>query len=324
MTRTNLIAKVLLFIIVSSLAASPGYSQSSEDLMGRWEGVHYYGDTTRLYDGTLLVRATTIDSMKMILIVEQLQEGKFKGKVHEHFYSDPSGSYFNADVSGFISDEKIHFTSFEIKENKLPPGNRWCKPKATGVLVKNENFFVLQMSFESTLTCTVGPAILERKITENITETPTDLQQPAPQEKIITTQKSEKPAPVIQQKRDSSFITENFKRRNRSGNTTINVQSDSIQINFFDNGIVDGDSISVFINGHLKVAHVRLTTVVFTMNVQFEKGMDEIEVAMFAENLGSLPPNTALMQIVDGSKIHEAYLSSDTNSNAVIKIKRVK
>ncbi len=212
MTRRNLIAIALLFILLS-FVTSPIYSQSSEDLMGRWEGVHYYGDTTRLYDGTLLIRASTIDSMKMILIIEWLKEGKFKGKLHEQFYTDPS-SYFNADVSGFIEDEKIHFTSFEIKENKMPAGNRWCKPKATGVLAKNENFFLLQMSFQSTLTCTIGPAILEKKILENIPKTSTELQKPTSQEKIVTNQKSENSPPAIQQNQDSFFLTEKFKRWN--------------------------------------------------------------------------------------------------------------
>ncbi|MBC7826179.1 MAG: hypothetical protein H7122_00425 [Chitinophagaceae bacterium] len=322
MKKTNLFAIGLLFIF--SFTCFDIYSQSADDLKGRWEGVHYYGDTTRLYDGTLIVRASTIDSMKMILTIEQSQEGKFSGKLHEHFYSDPSGSYFNADVSGFIKNEKIHFTSFQIKERRMPEGNKWCKPTATGVLIKNENFFFLQMWFESSLTCTIGPAILQKRISENTTKAPIELQQPKPQEKIATTQKSESPPPAIKQKSDSSFIIENFRRRNRSGNSTIIVQSGSIKINFVDNGTVDGDSISVFINGRLEAAHVRLTTTAFTMNVQFESGIDEIEVAMFAENLGSLPPNTALMQIVDGKKVHQAYLSSDATSNAVIKIKKGK
>ena len=317
--KTKKLFAILLLSIFSSFVPSDIYSQSTEDLVGHWEGVHYYGDTTRLFDGSLIVRATTIDSMKMILTIGQLREGKFTGKLHEHFYSDPSGSYFNADVSGFINDDKIHFNSFDIKENKLPAGNRWCKPSATGVLVKNDNFFVLQMSFESTLTCTVGPAILERKILENMSNTSPGF----PLTKVVSDHPESFPAsPGL--KPDSSSIAEKFRTRNRLVKSTINVQSDSITINFFDNGTVDGDSISIFINGQLEAAHVRLTTSVYTMNVQFEDGTDEIEVAMFAENLGSLPPNTALMQIVDGSKIHQAYLSSDTTSNAVIKIKKVK
>jgi hypothetical protein len=312
--------KILLLSVFGNVVSPDSFSQSSEDLKGRWEGVHYYGDTTRLYDGTMIVRASTIDSMKMILTIEHLKEGKFMGKVHEHFYSDPTGSYFKANVSGIIEDEKIHFTSFEVKENKLPPGNRWCKPKATGVMVKKEKLFSLHMSFESTLTCTVGPAILERKVSENIMTSEPTPAQPVSEKKEVSIQEAKRLVVNI----DSSIIAEKFKARKRFGNTIFTVQSDSININFFDNGMVDGDSISVFINGKLKVAHVLLSTSVYSINVKFEKDDDELEVAMFAENLGSIAPNTALMQIIDGKKIHQAYLSSDTTSNAVIRIRRVK
>jgi hypothetical protein len=322
MTRTHLIAIVLVHILVS-FVLSPIYSQSSEDLMGRWEGVHYYGDTTRLYNGVLLVRATTIDSMKMILTFEQLEEGKFKGKIHEHFYSDPKGSYYNAEVSGFINNGKIHFTTFVIKENKLPRGYRWCEPKATGFLVKKAESYFLHMSFMSTLTCTVGPAIAEKKILQNVTKTPADSSKQLPPQ---VTESIRPPAitPGPQSKQELLSISEKFKRRNRSVITTINVQSDSIKINFFDNATVDGDSISVFINGQLEVSHVRLRATPFSINVRFENGKNEIEIAMFAENLGTIPPNTALMQVVEGNKFHQAYLSSDNTSNAVIKIKRVR
>jgi hypothetical protein len=318
--KTRKLCSIASLCIMTSVVSPAIFSQTSEDLKGRWEGVHYYGDTTRLYDGTMIVRASTIDSMKMILTIDYLKEGKFTGKVHEHFYSDPTGSYFKANVSGIIEDEKIHFTSFEVKENKLPAGNRWCKPKATGVMVKKEKLFSLHMSFESTLTCTVGPAILERKVSENIISAEPTPAQPASEKKEVIIQEVKSPFVNI----DSSIIAEKFKARKRFGNTTFTVQSDSIKINFFDNGTVDGDSISVFINGKLEVAHVLLSTSMFSINVQFEKDNDEIEVAMFAENLGSLPPNTALMQIVDGKKIHQAHLSSDTTSNAVIRIRRVK
>lgn len=310
-----------LFILVNFISSHLN-AQSAGELMGRWEGVHYYGDTTRLYDGSLLVRATTIDSMKMILTIDELQEGKFKGKLHEQFYSDQK-SYFNADVSGFIKNDEINFTSFDIKENKLPSGYRWCPPKATAVLVKSKDSYFLHMAFQSTLTCTVGPAIVERKISQNIAKTPAEKPQAVAQ-KIVTAGTPQQTPVSIQPKMDFSSIVEKFRARSRQVVSTVRVQSDSIKINFFDNGTVDGDSISVFINGELHASNVHLTTMVYSFYVHFEKGMDEIEVAMFAENLGTYPPNTALMQIVDGSKVHQAYLSSDTRSNAVIKIKKSK
>ena len=285
------------------------YSQSYDDLRGNWEGIHYYGDTTRLLDGSLVVRASTIDSMKMILTIDNFQKGRFAGRLHEHFYSDPKGSYFKAAVSGFIKDDKIHFDSIQITERRMPPGNRWCAPKAVGRMVRSKEIFLLQLWFESSLTCTVGPAILERK--SKLPDPPPDTLKD-----VVIEKPSAHP--------DSISITKKFQTRKQTVTTTINVQSDSIKINFLDNSVVDGDSISVFVNGELRVAHVRLTARPFTMTVYFEKGMNELEVAMFAENLGTLPPNTALMQIIDGTTIHRAFLSSDNKSNAVIRLTRSK
>ncbi|MBL0129845.1 MAG: hypothetical protein IPP43_00920 [Chitinophagaceae bacterium] len=45
---------------------------------------------------------------------------------------------------------------------------------------------------------------------------------------------------------------------------------------------------------------------------------------MFAENLGLIPPNTALMVMHDGKKRYEIRLSSSLEKNATIRIKRKK
>ncbi|MEI9959262.1 MAG: hypothetical protein WDM90_23780 [Ferruginibacter sp.] len=39
---------------------------------------------------------------------------------------------------------------------------------------------------------------------------------------------------------------------------------------------------------------------------------------MYAENLGTIPPNTALMIIYDGKKRYEINISSTKNSNGVV------
>lgn len=305
--------KSVIIIVVFALLFYPSDAQTFDDLKGRWEGVHYYGDTTRLLDGTLIVRASTIDSMRMILTIDELVNGKFKGKLREHFFSDPSGTYFDATVVGFVREDKIHFDTFDISENRMPAGNRWCRPKATGFLVKNDTSFSLHVTFESSLTCTVGPAMLEKKASES------GVKKLAPP---VTPLPPRTQTAVIK-KPDSILIVESFKARSRTVMNTISVTSDSIKVHFFDNGVIDGDSISIFINGKLEVAHVRLTSRKYTLNLKFE-GSDEIDVAMFAENLGTIPPNTAMMQIVDGMKVNQARLSSDTKSSAVIKIRRTK
>ena len=56
-----------------------------------------------------------------------------------------------------------------------------------------------------------------------------------------------------------------------------------------------------------------------------EKGITEInEIAMFADNLGSIPPNTALMIVYDGKERHEVRISSTLKNNGTVRIRRKK
>ena len=116
-------------------------------------------------------------------------------------------------------------------------------------------------------------------------------------------------------------INEDFKKRKQIVSKQIEVSSDSVRLSFYDNAEVDGDSISVFLNGKLVVAHQGLTERAFNVFVQLDSTKDVNEVSMFAENLGKYPPNTALMVISDGDKRYETFLSSDFKGNATIRLK---
>ncbi|MEO6964051.1 MAG: hypothetical protein ABIY90_18930 [Puia sp.] len=116
-------------------------------------------------------------------------------------------------------------------------------------------------------------------------------------------------------------INTEYKKRKQIVSKLIDVGSDSVRLSFYDNAEVDGDSISVFLNGALVVAHQGLTERAFNVYVKLDSTKDVNEVSMFAENLGKYPPNTALMVISDGEKRYETYMSSDFNGNATIRLR---
>jgi hypothetical protein len=122
-------------------------------------------------------------------------------------------------------------------------------------------------------------------------------------------------------KADIVKIKEDFKKRKQIVSKQIEVSSDSVRLSFYDNAEVDGDSISVFLNGKLVVAHQGLTERAFNVYIQLDSSLAVNEVSMFAENLGKYPPNTALMVISDGDKRYETFLSSDFQGNATIRLK---
>jgi len=100
------------------------------------------------------------------------------------------------------------------------------------------------------------------------------------------------------------------------------VESDSLKIDFYDNGEVDGDSISIFYNKNLIAFHQKLGTRAIHFDVVLDTMLQSNEVTMFAENLGSIPPNTALMIIDDGKNKYNIRMASSLNKNATLRIKR--
>lgn len=104
----------------------------------------------------------------------------------------------------------------------------------------------------------------------------------------------------------------------------ITVTSDSLRISFYDNGDIDGDSISVFVNGSPILTRQELDIRGLNLYLKLDTTKEVNEITMFAENLGKFPPNTALMIVHDGEARKEVYLSSSLTQNAAVRIRRKK
>ena len=115
-----------------------------------------------------------------------------------------------------------------------------------------------------------------------------------------------------------------YEKRNTSILKTIEVESNNVKIDLYDNGEIDGDSISLFLNGKLLVSRKKLTTAPLTIRLPIEELEEENELVMYAENLGTIPPNTALMVVTDGSKRYEVRITSDLQKNGTIRFVKKK
>lgn len=130
-------------------------------------------------------------------------------------------------------------------------------------------------------------------------------------------------ASVVQQRTIQNIVVNNeYKIRKTVIQKEIEVTSDSLQVDFYDNGEVDGDSIAVFFNEKLLAANLRLSTRSIHINLALDSTREINTLAMFANNLGTIPPNTALMVLMDGKKRYEISLSSDLLQNGAIRIRR--
>ena len=99
---------------------------------------------------------------------------------------------------------------------------------------------------------------------------------------------------------------------------TINVKNKKIFVDLYDDGDIDNDIVSVYFNGEQIVTKKSLSTNPLSLTLNIEPGKSN-ELVLFAENVGNIPPNTALMIINDGPNRHEVRLSSDMKNNAEVK-----
>jgi archaellum component FlaF (FlaF/FlaG flagellin family) len=115
------------------------------------------------------------------------------------------------------------------------------------------------------------------------------------------------------------IATSNFEKRDNNLVQTIEVENETFKVDFYDNGDIDGDTISVFFNGKLVEAHKRLTDKPLTLTLAVDPNIIVNELIMYAENLGSIPPNTAVMIVTDGGKRYEVRIASDLKKSGVIR-----
>lgn len=99
---------------------------------------------------------------------------------------------------------------------------------------------------------------------------------------------------------------------------TIETKSADIKIELYDNGDVDGDEVTVYFNGNVVSSKAKLTTQPVTINLKALKNSTN-ELVMYANNLGTIPPNTALMKVYCDGQTYEIRVESDEKKNGAIR-----
>jgi hypothetical protein len=96
--------------------------------------------------------------------------------------------------------------------------------------------------------------------------------------------------------------------------------SKMISIDLFDNGTIDNDTIIVFDNKKLLVNKKRLSYKAIHLEFNFTENIKEHEVIIVAHNMGTVPPNTALLLFKDGKNRQEYFITSTNKINAKLLI----
>lgn len=102
---------------------------------------------------------------------------------------------------------------------------------------------------------------------------------------------------------------------------TITTNVTEVEVNIYDNGTVDNDTISIYLDKKLVLSKKRLTEKAITLKINLDETENYHELVMVAENLGEIPPNTSLMVVKAGKQQHEVRITSTEQKNAVVVFK---
>ena len=104
----------------------------------------------------------------------------------------------------------------------------------------------------------------------------------------------------------------------------VEFKSDSLELKLYDNGEIDGDTVSVLLNGEILLAKQGLKASAIKKTIYIQPGSDEITLVLYAENLGKYPPNTGLLVVHDGEDVYQVRFSADLQQNAAVVLRRKK
>jgi hypothetical protein len=312
---------IILFLLPLKLVA--------QDITGLWIG-YLHNDTTNL-------------NLHYEIVISE-ENGKYSGYSYTNFFVDNKYYYGVKSIKISYKNGKISLEDVELIDNDYPFDPPKGVKQVTNLDYSNDGTKDL---FTGRFTTTrtrqygrpvVGSVVLERKtdytnnkllaVLRNLDkasslsflmpkEEPVAIAPPKKQdEPVVIAQHAKKQEPVIAKPDPVKELT----KRKVETIQTVYFTSDSLRLELFDNGYVDGDSVSLILNGVVLLEHQRLSEKAISKTIAVPT--DSLNLVMFAENLGSITPNSGLLIIYDGKEKHQLFFSGDLNTNAAIILKR--
>jgi hypothetical protein len=191
-------------------------------------------------------------------------------------------------------DSLIYFSEDSIIAVKLGLMNKSCLGNYTMKLTSTGNVLEMRGRWEDNSTalfrCLSTGVWLEKEVNKNIKQT---ISKPVDKN--------------LERKSDIQSLVE-----------ISNAEKDSILIELYDNGVIDNDSASLYLDDSLLLHKQFVSNKPISLYISLDKQRPLSKLKLAAESLGSIPPCTALMIITTKKKRYEVNVSSNFNSNGVV------
>jgi hypothetical protein len=232
---------------------------------------------------------------------EEFLEGTFVGKTEDRL--DPK----NNGVWGDCGKGKVFLRRVIESDFYIEPFLRKDKPTTTNPPVVKKQTPVTtgpQVKKQTPPVTRKEQPVVKRPRTDSIARQP----------QVIVEQPAKKIAPALKIPKQTRF------RENELLKTVI-ITSPEITVKLYDNGEIDDDTITVYMDDQVVLSKKRLSAMPLTITLKLDTENPEHVLVMVADNLGRIPPNTSLMIVNDGDKRHEVRITSTEQKNAMVRFR---
>lgn len=333
----------LLFLLLFPLTAMAQSSLEENDLTGLWKGT-IYNDTTK-------------QRLSYEIAISQ-NKGRLSGYSYTFYIIDDRQYYAVKKTKIKKQDGKLIVESMEFLTTNFPNPPKNIRRIEALTLDVQDSIMTLSGPFTTVATrdyrSLTGSINLQRKsnyrqsaLVPHLEELGLSnelsfVEQPVKEDPAVVAKaetpkpvktKPEKQKPVKEPKQDpvvvAPVVTQptapaaDVTKRKIETIQSVDYKSDSLVLTLYDNGEIDGDTVSVLMNGNVIIPKQGLSTRAYRKTIS-TKDADSIQLVMYAETLGSIPPNTGLLVVRDGEDIYEIRFSGDYQKNAAIVFRRKK
>jgi len=243
---------------------------------------------------------------------EEFLEGTYLGKFENRYSSASTGKWGDCG-GGKVFLRKVSTTDFYVEPflkdriktrkvivNEAPPVKKdpEKKPVTNPPVTKNNN--PVKPPVTSPVKKPDAPVVTKTDTAKKILTNP-GTKPPAP--KVVI------PQPAVIKNRQNELVK------------IFTVSEEEVTVKLYDNGEIDGDTISVYLDNKLVLSSKRLTASPLIVKIKMDEDDSEHELTMVAENLGTIPPNTSLMVVEAGEQRFDVRITSTEQKNAVVRFK---
>ncbi|WP_205510012.1 hypothetical protein [Longitalea arenae] len=303
--------RLVIVHLVCLLAVLPGLGQENEWLAGTWNGV-YFGEKSKLtksfdtrlqissvhgsqFEGTVLCMLPSDTTVRLqTRITGRIYKDHIMTKLKEvTYFKDPPGQYTWAKHCHLCDSMKLSFE--KAGDTVVLQGERKCDTLCNIVARYTKHAALLKYK----AAFLYEPDITPRQFTTKTAGTSFTFVKPV--------------------YKDSLVGRDFFAGRAVSPPNRYIINADSAEIRFMDNGIVDGDTISIFYNGQLIEPKLGLKEKPHIIRIPLFPDYPN-RLVIHAESLGIYPPNTALVRIIYGKKEESFLLSSSMSKSGSLEL----